>query len=241
MAHEPIRLKYAKSEIFSPGGGITGVIETSVSAKVQNLGFAKEVALRYQAGGSWNERPLAWEENFGDYDLFSLNDNTLLLSRFVLRYSVNGQTFWDNHDGSDYRLDVLHPNTVGGNVALNLAQAHQGTEAGGGFVFTTSWVEGEIFVNNLSYHKKVGIRLSSNGWQSYEDTQASFSGVAPVYTGLSQVERWKFKTPVYNLDQTVPFFRFALFYQNLDTGDWFWDNNFSQDYTLSKADLARDR
>jgi hypothetical protein len=59
--------------------------------------------------------------------------------------------------------------------------------------------------------------------------------------GVSQVELWKFKTPVYNLNATTPYFKFAMFYHNLDTGQWFWDNNFNQDYTLSKANLARDR
>jgi hypothetical protein len=169
MPQEPSRLKYVKSETFSPGGGITGVIATTISAKVKNLGFAKEVAVRYrEPGGNWSERSLGWEENFSDYDLFSLNDNSVLLTEFALRYTVNGQTFWDNNSGGNYRLDTLHPNTAGGNVALNLATARQGTEAGGGFVFTTSWVEGEIYVNNLSYNKQVGIRLSSNGWGSYE-------------------------------------------------------------------------
>jgi hypothetical protein len=41
-----------------------------------------------------------------------------------------------------------------------------------------------------------------------------------------------------NLDQSSPVFRFAIFYNNLDTGEFFWDNNFGQDYTLSKSDLS---
>ena len=122
-------------------------------------------------------------------------------------------------------------------MILNTASARRGSQAGGGFVFTTSWVEGEIFVKNLSFQKQVGIRLSANGGASFHDTNASFSGNVSVAVGLSQVEIWKFKTPELNLDQTSAEFRFAIFYNNLETDQWFWDNNFGQDYTLSKIDL----
>jgi hypothetical protein len=59
-----------------------------------------------------------------------------------------------------------------------------------------------------------------------------------VAVGVSQVEIWKFKTPELNLDQSTANFRFAVFYNNVDSGQWFWDNNFGQDYSLSKTDLA---
>ena len=241
MGQQPIRLKYAESDSYSPGGGITGVNNTNVSAKVENIAFAKDVALRYaRPDGTWVENALVWQKNFGAYDLFARSDNTFVMTRFVIRYSVGGQTFWDNNDGANYHIDELRPNTVGGNVILNKAVSRQGTQAGGGFVFTTSWVEGEIFVENLSFNKRVVIRLSANRWASFQDTLASFSGNVPVAEGLSQVEVWKFKTPEMNLDQSSPDFFFAVFYNNLDTGEWFWDNNFAQDYTLSKTDFASD-
>jgi hypothetical protein len=177
-------------------------------------------------------------EEFHRYDLLSRHDNTFFTTQFVIRYTVSGQTFWDNNGGGNYHVDSARPNTVGGNVILNRATARRGSQAGGGFVFTTSWVEGEIFVKNLSFHKQVGIRLSANGGTSFHDTNASFSGNVPVAVGVSQVEIWKFKTPELNLDQSTANFRFAVFYNNVDSGQWFWDNNFGQDYSLSKTDLA---
>jgi hypothetical protein len=243
MAQLPVRLKYVESDTFSPGGGVTGVENTVLTAKVKNIAFAKEVALvSALSGGAWTERPLAWQEHFGDYDTFAIySGNTFYLNDFALRYTVDGQTFWDNNGGANYHLDELGPNTVGGNVVLNLATARRGTEAGGGFVFTTSWVEGEIYVNNLSFTRQVGIRLTANGWASFQDTDASFYGQVPVAEGVSRVETWKFKTPEYNLDESTPDFQFAIYYHDLDTGRFFWDNNFGQDYTLSKTDLAFDK
>jgi Carbohydrate/starch-binding module (family 21) len=241
MDGQLVRLKYGESETFAPGGGSTGVEVTKVVAKAKNIAFIKDVALHYkQPDGTWTEKPLSWNKGFGDYDVFSRIDNTFDTTEFVIRYSVAGQTFWDNNNGGNYRVNSGFPNTVGGNVILNQATARQGTQAGGGFVFTTSWVEGEIYVNNLSFNKHVGIRLSANNWATFQDTNSSFSGTVPVATGLSQVEVWKFKTPEFNLDESTPFFHFAVFCNNLDAGEWFWDNNFAQDYTLNKADLSAD-
>jgi Carbohydrate/starch-binding module (family 21) len=239
MGQPPVRLKYAESDTFSPGGGIGPVTNTTITAKVQNLAFAKDVAIHYaQPDGTWAERPLPFQRWFGTYDTFSRNDGTFVTTEFVVRYTVNGQTFWDNNGGTNYRVDELRPNTVGGNVVLNKAIARRGLQAGGGFTVVTSWVEGEIYVKNLSFNKRVGIRLSANDWASFRDTDASFAGLVTVAEGLSQVEVWTFKTPEFNLDVSTPVFRFAIFYNNLDSGEWFWDNNFGQDYTLSKADAA---
>jgi hypothetical protein len=56
-----------------------------------------------------------------------------------------------------------------------------------------------------------------------------------IFVG-SGAEVWRFKTPVLNLNTASATFRFAVFYRNLATGEVFWDNNFGQDYTLSKLD-----
>ena len=242
MPQSPIRLKYVESDSFSPGGGVTGVKNTHVTAKVQDLAFAKDVALHYaQSDGTWAETSLGFQNHFGDYELYQLADSTVVINQFVLRYTVAGQTYWDNNNGANYAVSETQPNTVGGNVVLNTATAHRGTEAGGGFVFTTSWVEGEIYVKNLSFNKRVGIRLTTNGWAASRDTDAMFSGKAVVAEGLSQVERWTFKTPEFNLDESTPDFQFAIYYNDIDNGQFFWDNNFGQNYTLSKADGANDQ
>ena len=94
MAEQPIRLKYIESDNFFPGGGITGVNNTKITAKVKNIAFAKNVAIYYaQPDGVWTERSLAWQKDFSDYDLFALTDNSFVTTEFVIRYTVNGVTF----------------------------------------------------------------------------------------------------------------------------------------------------
>jgi hypothetical protein len=236
-----VRLKYGESETFSPGGGITGAEITKVSAKVANIAFQKDVVLHYQQpDGSWGERSLLHQGWFGDYDLFGGSFNDIVTTQFVIRYSTDGQTFWDNNSFANYHVDAGKPNVVADRrVVLNKAIAKRGTEAGGGFVFTTSWAEGEIYVQNLSFNKRVGIRLTANNWTTAHDTDAAFTGKVPVAAGTSEVEVWKFKTPEFNLDESTPEFRFAIYYNDLDTGEWSWDNNFGRDYVLNKADSTK--
>ncbi len=236
MDNLPVRLRYASAQFFVAGG--VSVSFTAISAKVKNSGFAKEVSVLYGKSGVWKEDVMVWTANFGDHDLFA-HQVEEQVDECVIRYSVNGQTFWDNNQGQNYRLAGVVART-GGNVILNQATAKQGNQAGGGFVFITSWLEGEIYVNNLSFAKEVGIRLSVDGGASWQDRDASFVGFATESdsTGGTGVERWKFKTPELNLDESNPEFRFAVFYRNLATGEIFWDNNFQQDYQVSKTNGA---
>ena len=229
-----VRLKLARREFFS-GGGFSGTY-TPIAVKVKNIAFTKNVTVLYTAYGStWNAVNLAFSSYFGDYDIFSGTINEQVL-QFALRYDVDGQTFFDNNSGQDYRF-VTNLGVVGGNVILNKAVSKQGVQAGGGFVFTTSWLEGEILVNNLSFVKNVGIRLSADGGISWNDTLGFFAGSQDsdnIFVGTG-AEVWRFKTPELNLVSNPPEFRFAVFYRNGATGESFWDNNFGQDYKISKA------
>jgi Carbohydrate/starch-binding module (family 21) len=232
-----IRLKLARREFFS-GGGFTGTF-TPISAKVKNLAFEKQVAALYTPDGTaWKDVPLTHAAHCGDYDVFSKEVNEQVL-QFVIRYAVAGTTFFDNNSGQNYRF-TSNLAVVGGNVVLHKATARRGTQAGGGFVVTTSWVEGEILVNNLAFAKDVGIRLSADGGLTWHDTHAVFAGanaVNGIFVGPG-AEAWKFKSPELNLDPSAAEFRFAVFYGLQASGQVFWDNNFGQDYRLSKADGA---
>ena len=173
-----------------------------------------------------------------DHDIFSGEVNEQVL-QLVIRYAVAGATFFDNNAGLDYHF-ASNLAMVGGNVVLNRATAKRGSQAGGGFVFTTSWLEGQILVNNRSFAKDVGVRLSVDNGHTFHDTQGFFAGSNAdngIFVGPG-AEVWQFKTPELNLDNSASEFRFAVFYQDQATGEVFWDNNFGQDCRVSKADGA---
>jgi Carbohydrate/starch-binding module (family 21) len=235
MNDSPVRLNIAEFGGFA-GGGFEGEF-SKIRVRVQNIGFTKEVALHYNDHGTWIEVALAWISNFGDYDVFFVNEPKLV-EEFALRYSIGGITFWDNDQGQNYRF-AGRAAVIGRNVSLKTATARRGTEAGGGSVFDTSWIEGELYVNNLSPAKVVGVRLSVDGGASWEDVEASFAGSAAgpgASFDPSTAEWWIFKSPERNFNPASSQFRFAAFYRDLSTGTEFWDNNFGQDYKVSKAD-----
>ena len=233
--NKSVRLKLARLEFFS-GGGFTGAF-APISVKVRNIALSKNVTVHYTPdNNTWKDFPLAFSLHFGDYDIFNGEVNEQV-TQFVIRYFVNGETFFDNNSGQNYPL-LSTLAVVGENVTLNLATARIGHQAGGGFVFTTSWLEGEILVNNLSFAKDVGVRLSVDGGINWSDTHGIFAGSETSdhkFIGTA-AEVWRFKTPELNFDNSSAEFRFAVFYRNVATGEIFWDNNFGQDYKVSKAD-----
>lgn len=232
---DPVRLKLARREFFA-GGGFSGSY-SPLSVKVQNLAFDKEVVVHYTPDGvTWKDRPLSFTTNYGDHDVFDATVNEQV-AEFVIRYTAGGASFYDNNAGKNYQF-TTNLAAVGGNVVLNTVTARRGSEAGGGFVFTTSWLEGEILVNNLSFAKSVGVRYSADG-ATWQDSPAAFAGSttrAGVFVG-SGAEVWRFKTPTLNLHPS-PAFRLAVFYRDLSGGAQYWDNNFGQNYALGKADGA---
>jgi hypothetical protein len=241
---KPLRIESAWGDFYAVSGMTWSW--TQLQVKVANRAFRKKVVLHYRASASvWLDRELDFVSHHGNYDVFGSGGAYPYCSEFVIRYTVNGEEYWDNNYGTNYHIGSFR-GLVGGNVALRSATAKQGTESGGGMTVTTSWFEGEIFVQNLSYHKDVGVLFSADGGISWENASAEYAGPATSVasgTNIECVERWTFKTPTYNLDESAIQFLFAVFYEIRDLGPdhgiRFWDNNFTQNYHLDKTDGAQ--
>lgn len=228
----PARLKYATSQDFGVSGMTWSYLHARV--KVKNLAYVKDVAIHYRSSGStWDSAPLPWISNHGDYDLFGTN-NAPNCSEFVVRYIANGTAYWDNNGGLNYRLRNF-TNIVGGNVALNKATAQMQTQ--GGNMGLLCQIRGEIYVNNLSYHKSVGVMFTADGGLSWSSQSATYAGTIGegTYTTSSGAERWIFSTPLLSFDPRADVFKLAAYYEDLQSGMRYWDRNFDQDFTLSKA------
>ena len=213
---------------------------TTIDVNVKNIAFQKSVVMHYKdpAVGTWKDFPLIFSGHYGNYDVFT-GANAPTTQEFVIKYAVPGEEHWDNNGGSNYRIATF-VGIVGGNVMLKKATSHIGYEAGGGFTFTTSWFDGEIYVQNLSFNKRVGVHYTADGGATWNDADGSYAGkVQAVANIVDSVEIWKFKTPTLNLVNPDTF-RFAVYYELKDPGPSFgqqyWDNNFSQDYFVGKSD-----
>lgn len=238
-ADEPVRLKVAYGQTYAVSG--MSYSWTTIEANVSNVAYEKSVVMYYKdpADATWKDFPLPFKGHYGNYDVFG-SASAPFSEQFVVRYAVPGATYWDNNGGSDYKIGTFKGG-VGGNVMLKQATARIGSEAGGGFVFTTSWLEGEIYVRNLSYNKRVGVHYTTDGGAHWADADGSYAGkVQAVANTVDDVEIWKVKTPTYNLNPAAPDFRFSVYYEQKDPGPELgktsWDNNFGQDYSLGKLD-----
>src|SRR5687768_2852656 len=97
-----VRLKLARLGFFS-GGGFTGTF-APISVKVKNIALSKNVTIHYTPdNNTWKDFSLAFSAHFGDYDIFSGEVNEQV-TEFVIRYFVNGETFYDNNSGQNYSL-----------------------------------------------------------------------------------------------------------------------------------------
>jgi len=237
-ADEPVRLKVAYGQVDSVSGMTFSW--TTVGVNVKNIAFQKAVMMHYKdpAAGTWMDAPLTFSGHYGNYDVFN-STNAPTTPEFVIKYSVPGEEHWDNNDGTNYRITNF-AGVVGGNVMLKKATSHIGYEAGGGFTFTTSWLDGEIYVQNRSFNKRVGAHYTADGGATWNDVDGSYAGkVQAVANVVDSVEIWKFKTPTLNLVNPDTF-RFTIYYELTDPGpnfgQKFWDNNFSQDYFVGKSD-----
>jgi hypothetical protein len=95
-------------------------------------------------------------------------------------------------------------------------------------------LKGSIYVNNLSFNKRVGFRIRANG--QWIDLLALYSR-SLLTGGGNSLEVWEYNTGVLfsksDLLKPLKTFQFAVFYDNLDWGTSYWDNNFGQDYFVT--------
>jgi hypothetical protein len=208
-------------------GGFASQTFLSASVKVKNVAYRKDVQIRFGTSGQWQDAPLTWIANYNNYDLFELQPAPWVSYpsvEFAIRYTPDmGETYWDNNNFANY--SPRYALTGASNVILNSANLVYCGTAGSSYI---TGIQGEILVNNLSFHKRVGIRHSGDGFLSYVDIGASYNGSLG-----GSLESWRFgrnTTPV-----SFGTGQFAVYYQNLETGQYYWDNNFGQNYSISTS------
>src|SRR4051812_6193966 len=161
MSDEFVALKSAHI-VF---GGWASQTFLSASVKVKNVAYRKDVQIRFGTPGQWQDAPLTWMANYGNYDLFELQPAPWVgypSVEFAIRYTPDmGETYWDNNNFANY--SPRYALTGVKNVMLNTATLVYGGTAGSSYI---TGIQGEILVNNLSFHKRVGIRHSGDGFQA---------------------------------------------------------------------------
>lgn len=158
--------------------------------------------------------------------------------KYAIRYEKNGQIYWNNNNGKDFIVmndysyyKNNHPYYLGKSALLT-------TQVQLEYAWNDkSYFRGKVVLKDFSPYKKVFIRYTTDGWQTYKDLPAKFesnyfggsepwhNGPYPNVTGDTEV--WTFDEGFYG-KKTI---EFAVCYET--NGITYWDNNFERNYIVT--------
>lgn len=203
-------------------------------AQVANLGANKNVAAYIKkADGSWYDFPMTFVRTAGtkevwaaDFNLYTMPDAAEVIE-FAVKYQVNGLTYWDNNNWSNYKLVRGGGALLGAgvNVSENFYAPEINVSAS-----QTTWGS-HITLRNIAYTKNVNVVYSTDNWATTKVVAAtydpyfwfsSYSNIAnPNAMGF---EEWRFTLDIGNATEI----QYAISYTV--NGQTYWDNNFGRNY-----------
>jgi hypothetical protein len=228
-------VKLIRSENYDVCGYNNGCYEErNALIQVQNLAYQKEVYVHQElANGTWIDIPASFiRQGNSTYDLWGV-DRTKFASygpygdEFVLKYVVNGQTYWDNNNGANYRLITSSMNAVGPMLGNDVNV----------LVRSASCTSGQLYayvdVRNIAYTKAVALTYTTDNWVTTTTVNASF--MSSYQTGYStfitfpdayNVERWRALASVTCSTSLQYYVSYTV------NGTTYYDNNYAANYHL---------
>ncbi|WP_128893824.1 carbohydrate-binding protein [Longirhabdus pacifica] len=214
-----VQLAYAKIK------GINQVRERLTgSVEVNNFTYNKQVVIHYTTGnGQWKDLYATYsapaQNGYETWD-FELDINTNETVEFAVKYIANGQTFWDNNNGSNYKVGGYAPDYSLSKSVVKLSNAAYHTK------YTGYFLSGSIFLKNLSPVKNVKVTYTVDNWNTVQTASAVYVG--SLNNSNNSLESWTFDIP-----SNGAFIQFAISYEV--NGTTYWDNNHSNNYKLSRG------
>jgi hypothetical protein len=215
---DPVELRLATSS-SAPSGTGSFSYHGEYQVVVQNLAFEKNVAIHGTTGSGapFKDRPATFQRSLADgRELWSVSTGDELLE-FVAKYGALGTTFWDNNAGANYTQPQVFDE-----FDASLGRVPQIVQGSAGFANLTH-VNVLAAVRNIAFVKQVGAVFSTDQWASSGVALGNFD-----HQLKSGAEVWRIDMSVGNATRVD----YALFYRV--SGQEFWDNNFWQNYTLTR-------
>ncbi|MEW9700592.1 hypothetical protein [Paenibacillus sp. SI8] len=215
-----VQLAYANTSIDYSGG--SSVYSLTGGVEVKNLAYTKQVSVAYTTGnGQWNEQPASYAASNGNgYETWTFNIVAPASSafEFSFKYVVNGQTYWDNNGGSNYKVGGTgQPDRILGTSALQLSEKHYYSNRSGLYIY------GKVYLKNLAPTKTVNVVYSYDNWATTQTATATYDSA--VAGSNNAFENWTFSFTANG--QPV---QFAISYTV--NGVTYWDNNHGANYSL---------
>lgn len=209
----PVGLRMMYCDSYSTGIGKHG-FKGNYEIITKNWGDEKEVSVWVEKDGVWEERAAEFSDSMPENTekwIAPVNQGD---HEFVVKYKVNGLTFWDNNDGKNYKIPEIQ----------NKAAVITGREFPillGSSTLVKNKLKVHIAVQDLAFQKVIGIIYSTDNWISCHKALAHYS-----WSMISGTEIWLINQNLGGVSKVD----FALFYQV--NGCEYWDNNFGRNYSV---------
>lgn len=220
-AYDPnVQLTYAHTKTIP--GSPNNISRLSGGVEVTNLSPTKQVKVVYTTGnGIWQEQSASYVTSVGGgYEAWNFDIDAPLNTtfEFAIKYEVNGQTYWDNNNGSNYKVGgASQPDKILSKAALKLYESSYYSNRSGVFI------GGKVYLKNIDPTKTVNIVYSYDNWATVLNASASYNSFVP--NSGNAFEIWNF-----DFAATGQPVKFAISYTV--NGVTYWDNNNGQNYSL---------
>ena len=183
--------------------------------------------------GEWKDFPLVFKRATGTgSEVWSLNqefNNAYFNPEFVLKYEANGQTYWDNNGGKNYKLEASVGCELYGTNVLNnnYSAVVYANDAGASALYLN------VHTKNLGAYKVVSAIYSVDNWKTVRTVDLNRNAYEEVGYSLQSspnangVEGWGtvIALGVLPLGTDV---QYAIRY--VVNGKEYWDNNYTKNY-----------
>lgn len=219
-------------------------------AELANIAYAKKVFVHHKmSDGTWKDFPLTyigpaennaeirgWEFSYGvGTPLAAGFAQTGFSDEFVLKYIVNGQTYWDNNGSRNY--NISSPYITDGfylqdglNISTDLFSSSLRCNS------STGTLQVYADLRNIAYTKEVNMVYTTDNWRTTNNAALSYASTygyggsnLNAFPGQQQFEKWAATVTVPAKTTQV---KFAVSYKV--NGQTYWDNNYGRDYILNR-------
>ncbi|MEW7288942.1 hypothetical protein [Aquimarina sp. 2304DJ70-9] len=216
------------------------------TVRVTNLAYDKQVSIYHEKiDGTWEEIPLSFTYNLdsqneiwaGEYRYTAGTRGKIYDDEFVVKYDVDGTTYWDNNNGNNYSIQEKEVGSFFAESDLNISVDPDYDSLYPIYGSTGNQFSVIVDVRNIAPGKEVEVVYTTDGWQTTQYLSLSFtprwySGYQYVLISPNQfnVERW---TGSVVLDASVNSVEYAVVYKV--NGQEYWDNNYGRNYIVNTS------
>lgn len=231
MPADFVKLYYAKASWYNQGNDSYGKVKGFI--EIADVSYVKQVMVRYIVSGTavWVDVPAYYVKDHYNKEVWQFDLSGIAFDaagvfdiQFCLYYTVNGQTYWDNNQGQNYRLlmqpgqgaysDIVFGKSL---VAFNYAECYIYRDHAYDSVFF-----GTVYIQDQSAPAVVDVVYSTDSWITTLSATAVYQ-----YSGDTGEKVYRFFTQVPASTSRIDF---AFSYQV--NGYTAWDNNFLADYRI---------